>query len=117
MFSSEYFTVAGYQTDGETLCRACGDKAGLPVSEQFTEAQAYSDYCLDGEGLYCDQCSAEIVAPPEPEENEEANVEECPRCGASCNGDVTIADHGCCIDCHKADLMPEEIEGDETEEG
>jgi hypothetical protein len=36
--------------------------------------------------------------------DEEANVEECPQCGASCNGDVTIADHGCCIDCHHENL-------------
>ena len=31
--------------------------------------------------------------------DEEADVEECPRCHQLCNGDVTISDHGCCIDC------------------
>ena len=30
---------------------------------------------------------------------EEAHVQECPRCHASCNDDPTIGDHGMCIDC------------------
>jgi hypothetical protein len=37
-------------------------------------------------------------------DDEESKVEICPQCGASCNGDVTIADHGRCIDCHHAML-------------
>lgn len=30
---------------------------------------------------------------------EDAYVEVCPNCGALCNDDQTIEDHGCCIDC------------------
>lgn len=40
--------------------------------------------------------------------NEEANVEECPVCHEFCNGDVTIADHGKCYDCHKSELSQNE---------
>lgn len=45
-------------------------------------------------------------------DDEESKVEVCPQCGASCNDDVTIADHGCCYDCLKAQLnsQPDEEE-------
>lgn len=63
MMGQEYTKAAGYQIDGETLCVPCGDARKLPVSDQFTEAQAISDF--GGEGLYCDHCSALIVDGPE----------------------------------------------------
>ena len=39
--------------------------------------------------------------------NESENIQVCPTCGASCNNDVTIEDHGECIDCHHARLNGE----------
>ena len=45
------------------------------------------------------------------EESEEEFVEICSNCGASCNGDVTIADHGVCKDCHHETLNETEDEG------
>lgn len=62
MFGPEYFTVAGYLTDGGILCRECGDKAGLPVSDQIMQSEFNSGW---EEGCYCDNCTAEIVAPYE----------------------------------------------------
>lgn len=65
--AAEYFTVAGYITDGAVLCRDCGERQALPVSDQITVAQAESDFGSDG--LYCDACMAEIVEPYTEEEN------------------------------------------------
>ena len=36
----------------------------------------------------------------------------CPQCGEHCYDDVTIADHGECIDCHKARLLQEVLKND-----
>lgn len=77
MMGPEYFTVAGYLIDGDILCRACGEKAKLPASDQITEAQAYSEFQEDG--LWCGKCGAEIVEPPVEEyfeENEEEKNDE-----------------------------------------
>ena len=65
MMGSEYFTVAGYFADGAIVCRECGDRQALPVSEQVTTAQLSSDFGQDG--LYCDSCGVGIV----PESDEE----------------------------------------------
>jgi hypothetical protein len=41
MMGPEYFTVAAYMPadSGTILCPACGDKAGLPASDQLTQSQ------------------------------------------------------------------------------
>ena len=67
MFGPEYFTVAAYMTDGSILCRECGDKAGLPCSDQVTQSE-FNDGWEDG--CYCDDCGAEIAAPEESEDEE-----------------------------------------------
>jgi hypothetical protein len=69
MMGKEYFTVAGYLTDGAVLCRDCGEKQALPASAQITEAQARADYANDG--LNCDACFAEIVPATLPEDEDE----------------------------------------------
>ena len=63
MFGPEYFTVAGYLTDGAFLCRGCGDKAGLPVSDQIMQSEFNGGDWNDG--CYCDDCGDEICAPYE----------------------------------------------------
>lgn len=68
MMSNEYFTAAGYVTDGDILCVPCGEKRKLPVADQITVATAESDFAEDG--LYCGDCGAVIVEPPEPEDFE-----------------------------------------------
>ena len=62
MMGLEYFTVAAYipQDSGTILCRGCGEKEGLPASDQITQAQ-FNDGWDDG--CYCDNCGKEIVAP------------------------------------------------------
>ncbi len=74
MMGPEYFTVGAYIVDGEILCPACGDKEGLPVNAQITEAElwnSFQDYATEG-GLYC-ECGEELIAPEDPEESEEEN--------------------------------------------
>jgi hypothetical protein len=61
MMGPEYFTAAGYLTDGDALCIACGEKQKLPVSDQITVATAESDFYPDG--LSCGNCGATIVEP------------------------------------------------------
>lgn len=61
MMGPEYFTVAGYHTDGEILCSDCGEKQALPASAQITVAQAYEEF---PEGLNCASCFLEIVEAP-----------------------------------------------------
>ena len=73
MMGKEYFTVAGYVSDGGVLCRECGERQALLVEDQITEAQAYSDF---PEGLSCDSCFAEIVPPEEVEEPEVEDEDE-----------------------------------------
>ena len=74
MMGPEYFTVAGYATDGAIVCRDCGEKQALPASDQITEAQAYADF--GDTGMYCDACGTEIVEPYiEEEESDEENYE------------------------------------------
>jgi hypothetical protein len=62
MMSSEYFTAAGYEIDGDILCVPCGERRKLPVSDQITAAVAESDFAEDG--LWCGDCGAIIVQPP-----------------------------------------------------
>lgn len=62
MMGPEYFTAAGYITDGDILCVNCGEKRKLPVSDQITVATAESEFQEDG--LYCGDCGAIIVDPP-----------------------------------------------------
>lgn len=59
MMGREYFTVAGYTTDGAVVCRKCGEAANLPAAQQITESQANSDFSEDG--LYCGTCGTVIV--------------------------------------------------------
>lgn len=41
----------------------------------------------------------EEFTPEDPEYDDDAGIQICPKCGASCKDDQTIKDHGCCIDC------------------
>jgi hypothetical protein len=63
MMSSEYFTPAGYLTDGGIVCVNCGDKRKLPVADQILESTVASDF--EEHGLACDDCGAVIVEPSE----------------------------------------------------
>ena len=65
-------SLGAYIVDGGILCPECGDKVGLPVSDQITEAELWSSFCdyASQGGLYC-ECGAELIAPDEPEEEEE----------------------------------------------
>jgi hypothetical protein len=75
MFGPEYFTVAAYMPEdsGTILCRKCGDKAGLPASDQLMQSEFNGGDWEDG--CYCDNCGAEIVAPNEPEDEDEEDEE------------------------------------------
>ena len=71
MLSLSQLTPVAYITDGAILCLACGDKAGLPVSDQLIEYNLESDFT---EGCWCDDCGKELVEPyieDEPEEVED----------------------------------------------
>ena len=95
MLSIDQLVIVAYFTDGGVLCHDCGEDAGLPTSEAVC---AYSASEFAGnEGLYCDDCSEEIVAPYE---------WECPYCDTSYVGaeaaDAENANYGnskCCDDC------------------
>lgn len=84
---------AGHTTQAEAI-----DSGKRP------NAAKYATFALSpsGEKIYCtlQGCTWEAA-------DEEAKVQTCPNCGASCNDDVTIADHGECYDCHKARLNGE----------
>lgn len=92
MFGPEYFTPVGYLTDCCFLCVECGDKEGLPISEQVMAAYFNNDY----EGTYCDQCGAEINPPWE---------WTCPHCEKVYYGedarqqDMQSYGHKCCDEC------------------
>lgn len=77
MMGPEYFTVGAYIiNDGEILCPKCGDEAGLPASDQITEAELWSDFSDYEEegGLYC-ECGEELIAPAELEQSNEIEEE------------------------------------------
>ena len=65
MFGIEYLTVGAYQTDGDILCKACGERKGLPVSDSVSVAGIEESFERDG--CDCDACGAEIVARPFPD--------------------------------------------------
>ena len=72
MLSIEQMTITAYLTDGDIVCRACGEKAGLPTKDalcDYTMQSEFSDEC----GAYCGDCGKEIVEPyvEEAEEDEE----------------------------------------------
>jgi hypothetical protein len=72
MLTLSQLTPVCYVTDGGVLCIKCGDAAGLPTKDQMIEYSA--DEFAGNDGLYCDECSAEIVEPyveDEPEEDED----------------------------------------------
>ena len=69
----EYFTVGAYipADEGTILCVKCGEKRGLPASDQITENQMFENFGDDG--AWCDVCGVEIVEPytEETDETEE----------------------------------------------
>jgi len=69
MMGSEYFTAAGYLIDDVVLCVNCGEASKLPVSDQITVATAEADFAEDG--LWCGDCGATIVEPPDTERDDE----------------------------------------------
>jgi hypothetical protein len=68
MLSLSQLTPVAYLTDGDILCIACGDKAGLPVSAQLIEYDLESDF---EDGLWCGDCGKELVEPYVEDELEE----------------------------------------------
>lgn len=73
MLSLSQLTPVAYITDGEILCIKCGDKAGLPISDQIIEYSLDSDFAEDG--CWCGECGKELVEPyveDEPEEDTQA---------------------------------------------
>lgn len=69
---------AGAYWDGECsiICVKCGDKKRLPISAQIIRYTLDSEWAE--EGLYCDECGAEIVEPyiEEQEESEGDSYED-----------------------------------------
>ena len=63
MMGPEYFTVGAYITDGDVLCRDCGEKAKLPTSDSISLAQVWESWGSDEYGCYCGQCGEEICEP------------------------------------------------------
>jgi hypothetical protein len=128
MLTLSQLTPVCYVTDGGVLCIKCGDAAGLPTKDQMIEYSA--DEFAGNDGLYCDDCSAEIVEPyvedePEEEDEEVASEEEeieatkpwkhlsgvCKDCGnGTLNNDLNPAFEEwqgnalACIDCHSTHI-------------
>ena len=79
MLSIEQLTIVAYVTDGDILCRKCGEKQGLPTKDALC---AYSaGEFADNDGLYCGDCSKEIVEP---------YTWTCPDCGADYVGSDAV---------------------------
>ena len=59
MLSIEALTVIAYLGDGFIVCRACGEKRNMLISDSLCE------YNLGewSEGCYCNDCDAEIIEP------------------------------------------------------
>lgn len=92
MLSSSQLIIVAYFTDGGVLCRECGENQKLAMSEAVC---AYSAGEFAGnEGLYCDDCSKEII---------EAYEWDCPYCDTSYSGDeaADLESNGgaCCEGC------------------
>jgi hypothetical protein len=114
MLTLSQLTPVCYITDGGVLCIKCGDAAGLPVKDQMIEYSA--DEFAGNDGLYCDECSAEIVEPyveDEPEEDEtQAPLQgTCKDCGnGTLNNELNPAFEEwqgnalACIDCHSTHI-------------
>ena len=120
MFGPEYFTVAAYENDGTILCRKCGDKAGLPASDQLMQSE-FNEGDWDT-GCYCDDCGAEIVAPYESEDEDDEESEDedetsksssiirsykdgvCPDCGLKIPLEVVSGQE--CQNCGHVFVMP-----------
>lgn len=61
MLNIDQLVIVAYLSSGGILCRSCGEEQNLPTSEAVC---AYSAGDFAGsEGLYCDDCEKEIVAP------------------------------------------------------
>ena len=75
MLSLSQLTPVAYLTDGDILCIECGDKAGLPVSDQLIEYNLESDF---EDGCWCGDCGKELVEPYVEDEPEVEDAEETP---------------------------------------
>ncbi len=96
MFGPEYFTVGGYKIKseegewvGDVLCRACGEKAELLISDSVSVAELEEAFGEDG--LWCDECGDEIV---------EAFYRECGKCSKRTEVD-DLNGHGDCPTCQR----------------
>lgn len=61
MFGIDYLTVGAYIVDGAVLCRACGEKRGLPTNDSVSVNEIENAFAHDG--TFCDDCCAEVVEP------------------------------------------------------
>lgn len=69
MLTLSQLTAVAYITDGDILCLACGDKAGLLVKDQLIAYNLESGF---EDGLWCGECDKELVEPyveDEPEQD------------------------------------------------
>jgi hypothetical protein len=64
---------AYWKSECEIVCVECGDKLKLPVDKQIIRYNLGSDW---EDGLYCDDCGAEIVEPYLEEEDENEDTTE-----------------------------------------
>ena len=76
MLSIEQLTIVAYATGGGILCRKCGEKERLPMSDALC-AYTAGEYA-GNDGLYCDNCGHEIDPPYE---------WACPHCDTVYSGD------------------------------
>ncbi len=65
MLGASQLIITAYVHDGEILCVKCGDKEEIPTEHAVCAYNMDSDFSEDG--AYCERCGHEIVAPPEPE--------------------------------------------------
>jgi len=86
-------------------CDVCGESYAY---EETGCADSMPDGFLVNEMWICDDCThgescCICGKPAEDKYGVKLDLCDCvcPQCGAKCFDDVTIADHGMCIDCHK----------------
>ena len=75
MLCLSQLTAVAYLTDGDIVCLACGDKAGLPVKDQLIAYNLESEF---EDGLWCGDCGKELVEPYVEDEPEEEDEDETP---------------------------------------
>lgn len=75
MLCLSQLTAVAYLTDGDIVCLACGDKAGLPVKDQLIAYNLESEF---EDGLWCDDCGKELVEPYVEDEPEVEDEDETP---------------------------------------